>query len=207
MVRAKHDITVVPHSIVGAIGDAVHNLRSALDHFACALALRRNPDADLERVAFPIRKDREAFDSVAKKGKINNLGSDAVSFIDRLKPYGGGDGVAAFWRVHRLDIVDKHRALLTTGIYTLGVPSGMPPPASYSDTNKWQALEENPVIARWPAGDPENHAQYIFNVALNEPEIIPARVPVLGVLFEIKSLVEAVLYKAERELSWTSRTA
>jgi hypothetical protein len=83
----------------------------------------------------------------------------------------------------------------------------MPPPASYIDPNKWQALEENPVIARWPAGDPENHAQYIFNAALNEPEIIPARVPVLGVLFEIKSLVEAVLYKAERELSWTSRTA
>jgi hypothetical protein len=66
-------------------------------------------------------------------------------------------------------------------------------------------VEEDPIIARWPAGKPQAHTQHIFNVALDEPEV-PEKTPVLGVLYGIKRLVEAVVYKAERELAWPTNS-
>src|SRR5690348_14426617 len=37
----------------------------------------------------------------------------AVEAIDRLKPYHGG--TEAFWRIHEVDNIDKHRDLFKTG--------------------------------------------------------------------------------------------
>jgi hypothetical protein len=48
------------------VGDAVHNMRSALDHLACRLVERHSPGADLDRTAFPIWTD----DPEEDKGKL-----------------------------------------------------------------------------------------------------------------------------------------
>lgn len=90
------------------LGDAVHNLRSALDHVYWRL-VEANKQTPGEQTSFPIRKSADAYrnDRARIEGEI---GGPAMTVMDSLKPY--REGNEAFWRTHRLDIVDKHRLLV-----------------------------------------------------------------------------------------------
>ncbi|GAB4352446.1 MAG: hypothetical protein Kow00114_01150 [Kiloniellaceae bacterium] len=101
----------VPTSFALLIGDAIQNLRTALDYAACCLAIQKNPAANVNDVSFPIGADLAKFKSSAKD-KIRKLTPEARAFIEALKPYQGGND--AFWRLHRLAVRDRHRLLLTT---------------------------------------------------------------------------------------------
>jgi hypothetical protein len=122
-------------------GDAVHNLRSALDHLACDL-VRLNGGNDDDRAYFPISiKSEMAFENKLKVGnnnKINDACSPVLNAIRALRPYwegspgmlenedearphpfsaerldsGGNWGLAM---LHELDIIDKHRLVIATG--------------------------------------------------------------------------------------------
>jgi hypothetical protein len=61
---------------------------------------------------FPIAKDLNAYES-SKAGKVKGMRPEAVKAIDALSPYKGGND--PLWRIHELDIIDKHRALFTVG--------------------------------------------------------------------------------------------
>jgi len=90
------------------IGDCIHNLRSALDHLVCALVL-----ANRKKIygghQFPIYETADLY-KLKSPGCVQGARKDAVKDIDSLKPYkGGNDGL---WRLHLLDINDKHRGLI-----------------------------------------------------------------------------------------------
>lgn len=91
-------------------GDVIHNVRSALDHLMWHLALVGSPGIDPGRIEFPIAKDQATYET-NRATKVKGLSPEAVEAIDRLKPYHGG--TEAFWRIHELDIIDKHRVILT----------------------------------------------------------------------------------------------
>lgn len=110
-----------PHPIVKVLafdavclaGDIIHNLRSALDHLAMQLALLGNPnlsDKELKQIEFPIAESPEKYEN-SKARQLNGIRTDAMHAIDRLKPYKGGND--DLWNLHVLDIIDKHRTLLT----------------------------------------------------------------------------------------------
>jgi len=57
-----------------AVGDAVHNMRSALDHIAYAVALsRRRPPKDLERIAFVVRSAGKEFNFAVGKRMVRDV--------------------------------------------------------------------------------------------------------------------------------------
>lgn len=106
--RAKE----VPPKISAIAGDVLQNLRSALDHLAFELFKRGGGTGDGKHVYFPIFDDAAAYVS-GSPGKTAGMKPDAVNAIHATKPYKGGNDV--LWKLHRLNIVDKHRSLFTVG--------------------------------------------------------------------------------------------
>jgi hypothetical protein len=115
------------------IGDAVHNLRSALDHLAWALALPEARATTPRRIEFPIFLDdptenpeiRGAFTK-----KLHCLRPEAQTVVDGAQPYKTGDSHHPLWLLQALWNTDKHRTLHTTGFaYALA--------ANLSGTAEW----------------------------------------------------------------------
>ncbi len=93
------------------IGDAIHNLRSALDLLVYQLVLANNA-SPTDATSFPVFKSVAHFEA-GGLGKVKGVSATAERMIRELKPYQGGN--EALWRLHRLDIADKHHLLLATG--------------------------------------------------------------------------------------------
>jgi len=119
--RAKHnpqtahteylveEVAEVDSIISLVIGDAVHNLRSALDHLAVALV--KDAGALPSKITyFPIADSLGKYVSTAL-GQVNGISIADKTRIDGFKPYLGGDD--RFWGLHRIDIADKHNLILT----------------------------------------------------------------------------------------------
>lgn len=90
------------------LGDAIHNLRSALDLAICELVrLRGNSD---KKVAFPFGKNASHFEAECVRYDIERqAGSSALNLLRELAPYQGGD--EKLRAIHDMDIQDKHRQL------------------------------------------------------------------------------------------------
>jgi hypothetical protein len=92
------------------IGDAIHNLRSALDHLAWSLA-GTNAGRSTE---FPIFVSRTEFSKRGKR-KMHGMPTPAQKIIKSLQPYKRPHGLPKerepLWLLQNLDIEDKHRAL------------------------------------------------------------------------------------------------
>lgn len=96
----------------GAIlGDAIHNMRTALDLMASEL-VRIKGQSD-KNVYFPFASSKEALGPLIKKRQFDRAGEDAVQLLNAIAPYyGGNDDLRA---IHDLDIRDKHTALILVG--------------------------------------------------------------------------------------------
>jgi hypothetical protein len=96
---------------VGAVlGDAVHNLRAALDLLASELA-RINGKSD-RNVYFPFAASQAEFPEAIEKKNFHKAGQEAVALLHKIAPYRGGNELLR--AIHDLDIEDKHTALLET---------------------------------------------------------------------------------------------
>ena len=100
----------LPREVGAVLGDAVHNLRAALDLLASELA-RTNGKSD-RNVYFPFAASATEFPSALSKRNFDKAGSDAVALLHSFAPYRGGNELLR--AVHDLDIEDKHTALLET---------------------------------------------------------------------------------------------
>jgi hypothetical protein len=128
------DVKPVPVNVPWLVGDAVHNLRSALDHVAYHLAVvATSGTGPFDGLYFPIGKDRTSFKSKlrqAKKyktaagGTVKRLRQDAIDAIKLIEPYEGGKGELLSY-IHQLDVIDKHHSLLAIG--AANVSHSMPP--------------------------------------------------------------------------------
>lgn len=98
------------HELSCAIGDAIHNLRSALDHVAYAVALQRVPEEKIGRLYFTIRSTRQTFDKAVKKKPVCCMGDDWTAFLLSVQPF-QGPPYSQLARVNELDIIDKHKLL------------------------------------------------------------------------------------------------
>jgi hypothetical protein len=98
----------IPDRWGALVGDCVHNLRSALDLLAVEL-VKANGGTPTDYTAFPVGADSTHFKTSAIT-RINGASADAIKLVQRLKPYRGGNDT--IWRLHRIDIADKHQLLI-----------------------------------------------------------------------------------------------
>jgi hypothetical protein len=104
-----------PIHISTIIGDAIHALRTSLDLLAGQLVLV-NGGTPTRATCFPIAETEGAFRQQLPAA-LAGASKRAIAAVRSLKPYRTGN--ANLWLLHHLDIVDKHRLLLTVGcVYT-----------------------------------------------------------------------------------------
>ncbi len=95
-------------------GDAIHNLRSALD-FAWVSTLKKHiPTADLDRAKFPVYPSRETLEGALNGININPTSNSAIfnCIVTDIQPYRGGKLLEVPSTLNKLDICDKHLVLL-----------------------------------------------------------------------------------------------
>jgi hypothetical protein len=95
------------------VGDAVHNLRAALDHIATAIVIAGRED-DPALAYFPLYDSRQSLVKSPEYGLIERVAPNlALEIADVIKLYKTG-GDSRFWGLNRLDRMDKHRLLIPT---------------------------------------------------------------------------------------------
>jgi hypothetical protein len=94
------------------IGAYLNTVRSSLDILASVLAVRHGVCAP-EDAYFPITRSEAAYRGQGSKTAkfVAGLPPAQRSRLEALKPYRGGND--DLWTLHQLDIMRKHRRLLT----------------------------------------------------------------------------------------------
>lgn len=101
----------MPREFNAIVGDVIHNLRCALDHLAWQLVIFNDKSPD-RKVAFPIVEDMNALGEYLDSC-LKNASEMARQMVRELEPFKGGNQF--LWKLHDLDIIDKHRNLLSIG--------------------------------------------------------------------------------------------
>ena len=210
----------VPDDAPAIIGDAIHNLRSALDYLVGDLA-RDNNETPHQNYGLPVSKNPERL----KPGTIHKLkgvSTRAERLILRLKAC---DTLhVGLWTLHWLDIIDKHNSIIIVAAATITVnakvgvpgmflgpeghvrllgpgPDGVPflmdagTPVGFK---RVFPLNDSVEIHRSPAGFQEE-IEVIIDIALGESEI-PEGQPVLETLNKLVNLVERIVGIFERHV-------
>ncbi|TKT65851.1 hypothetical protein YA62_010160 [Agrobacterium sp. LC34] len=95
------------------IGDAIHNLRVALDHAAAEIV-----GVDNAGISFPFHELRQnhidANGTLLGHAKTIERAKQGFGYfiLNEIRPYADGDGNKLLWSLSKLDNVDKHRLLI-----------------------------------------------------------------------------------------------
>jgi hypothetical protein len=98
----------IPPEFSLVVGDAIHNLRSALDLLIFAMIGEKAKKPD--NVQFPFGKNLAGFEDACVRRELELAGKYVVDELYKLKPYRDGNKLLA--GIHVLDIQDKHRLLI-----------------------------------------------------------------------------------------------
>lgn len=184
-------------------GDIVHNLRASLDLLIWQL-VEANGKTPRQSDGFPINESPQAFDTggMAKvKGRISD---EAVKIVRAVKPHKGGND--ALWRLHHLDIADKHRVLFVVGsayrafkptVSPMILPGGqeidVPFPFFMRPADRMFPLKEGDTIYGEPLDlETKEKPQFRFDLAFSEAEVVEGE-PILAALTNLVSATEQII--------------
>jgi hypothetical protein len=113
LIHAIPDFAGAADEMALIAGDAIHNLKTALD-FAWMSTLRKHvPTANLDCAKFPVYPSRRELECALNGVPINARSNSALFelVVSDIQPFEGGrNGV--MYALHKLDISDKHLLLL-----------------------------------------------------------------------------------------------
>ena len=196
-----------PDCFATITGDAINNLRSALDHLAQQLYLvGSNTTIYRDQTSFLIAQSAKKF-KAGLPGKIEGMRQKAIDDICALEPYAGGKG-ADLWIFHRLNNIDKHRLIVTVGAVLRSVDLGALVSAQF---NRAFGMKITPVSVffrtaniKFPlkAGDklladstdtePNKNMQFRFEIVINEPGLIEGK-SLLETIVEFSNRVKGIV--------------
>jgi len=187
----------MPPDVPLVIGDAIHNLRSALDLMACEI-VSASGGTPTKWTQFPFRDTRQELVGTITGGEMKIAGADIISLIvDKIKPYkGGDDGLCA---LHSLDITDKHRLLIpvasVTALTNVNARFG-----GVTMTRCTFTVGGGGVI-NIASGGPdlqiEGHGTPAFGISFSEVEVFEGQ-PVVPTLHQLSKLVAGVIEAVEK---------
>jgi hypothetical protein len=103
-----------PPRILPAIaGDAIHNLRAALDvGYTEIRHVLGHPPAQGDRRHFPIGASRDDLEKLlSSEGHVNAVSKNIVDVVRGLEPYQSGAG-HVLWCLHAAEVADKHYSVV-----------------------------------------------------------------------------------------------
>lgn len=196
-------VTPVPPEVRLIAGDAIQNLRSALDYLACGLVsvTKAKPS---KYVCFPI-SECEPTTKVQQANfvrQVEGMRQDAIDAIKAIKPYHGGDDT--LWRLHRLNIIDKHRLLMAaascvsrinpkfkSGLRDYLIKGGAPPEPTTLIQDRFPLKAGDKFSFDSSKADVYEDDQFVLEIAFNEPRIAEGEV-ILSVLKQSRRRVQEV---------------
>jgi len=199
-------VEAIPADVPLITGDAIQNLRSALDHLAYRLVcVGTQSSGPFEHVYFPIgERPREFKDRIRAIRKC--LTPEAVKALTEIKAYPGGTG-EIFWQIQCLNNIDKHRLLLTVTsqnrLHSMspaeiakvryqfaGVLQNVPeindPRMFLKQGVRHLSLEAGHVLDILPISELHENMQFPIEIAFGEPEIVKGK-PVVEMLHQTAS--------------------
>jgi hypothetical protein len=115
----KHDIVdrdgITQIALI--MGDAIHNLKCALDYAWVETITKLSPNALRKFAKFPAYPTKDDLESALRGHGIDQAADLFSTVMSHIKPYAGGNH--AIWPIHRLDIRDKHRLLIPAILYSI----------------------------------------------------------------------------------------
>ena len=187
-------IPVIPDELALLAGDAVHNLRTALDHVAVELV--RDAGFPTKMIYFPISETAEKY-KAESPGKTKNMPVNAKKIIDQIAPYGGANN--GLWALHTLDLTDKHRLLITiqTNIAKTAQLTLSSEPTEFAVLFEAPKLADGNIIGEVSGNSEANQRiKFTFDIALGEPEFLAGE-PVVPTLNYLAEMVESIIVHFE----------
>lgn len=191
----------LPGAVPLILGDAVHNLRSALDYLAWQLVLASGGNPD-ESTSYPLRPTPWAYKkAVRTKGTVEALPPHVRGRIEATQPYQSGYEHLGVLSI--LDNTDKHRLLIVAfaaarvmGLGMASVPDG-PKPYTFRPTGARRGgamvIQDGDELGRVAAGrEDEVHPLLVPEIAFGEAGVVEGE-PVVEFLTQLSQLVEGVV--------------
>jgi hypothetical protein len=198
---------IVPLGLCAIIGDALHNLRSALDHLIyriAALESRQDPPPKAGKLAFPICVTKEGFDHRRQwLGDISNPMRASLEEFQPFRTHPANPRESALWILDELDIVDKHQdfplVLIQIGDRLVLKPSG--PGISIHGLAAPRPLEANAEFLVYSSEDPAVSLEFdpTFEIAFARSDVLPEGHAVGAALETLARNVETVVGSVGRE--------
>jgi hypothetical protein len=204
-------VAPIPADVPLITGDAIQNLRSALDHLAYRLVcVGTDSDGPFDRVYFPIGARPKEFKARIRAIK-KCLRPEAEEALAEMKAYPGGSG-EIFWQLHQLNNIDKHRLLLTVTsqnrhhsmspaeIATIryqfagplkDIPEANDPRMFLKAGVRHLSLETGHVLDIFPISQVHKEMHFPIEVAFGEPEVVKGK-PVIEMLHQAASLMHNI---------------
>jgi hypothetical protein len=189
----------IPDDVPLILGDAIHNLRSALDHLAWQL-VEAGGGAPSKDTYFPVAETEHQYKSAIGKGEIQKIPADALKIIEAKQSYVTLD--QNLWLLHHLDIVDKHRVRLSAGIHMdkWGVQLATIGAVMWWDKGRFALLKTGDEVGNLPRSSYNSVSHEDFqlgaDVAFSEPEVAEGE-PVLYVVKKLADLVDGIIGQLE----------
>jgi hypothetical protein len=178
-------ISPLPPIVPLIVGDAAHNVRSALDHFAWATV---RPQDRCSQTAFPVWNNSKRQTPTPEQwrkeveAKLKGAPGALVEAGVKLEPWDTGRD-SLLWTINELERVDKHRLLLSVAVANTGItidggqlltnafPDFEVPSLPVTLKPQWAPLEMGRDLFVVPAGSGfASTLTFDFNVTLGEPE-------------------------------------
>ena len=194
----------VPVEIALLSGEIIQNLRSALDYLIVQLldVEGKKPNA---RTGFPVYDSREKFEADPFR-KIELIQrQSAIDTIRATNAYKGGND--ALWKLHRLNLRDKHNLLIVVGMDFSTIDAfghfkrmGIMPSQIETRGLRWRPagksiicpLKVGDVLFRSPSSKVDEEIEFTCEIAFNEPGICE-REPLLETVHGFAQLVDSVV--------------
>jgi hypothetical protein len=211
-------VDLIPDEIPLILGDAIHNLRSSLDHLAYGL-VEANGQIPTKRTYFPICENVSKYNSPDTIAKKSGMSVEAQNLIDSTQPYQGGNDL--FWVLHHLNNIDKHHFILVAGSAVrsidLGgfmtrdmvskglVPLGFPPQLLalslfYKVEPQTCPLKVgDELFVGLPNAEPDQQLQFKFDIAFAEPQIVRGKA-IVETVNQLANLIDGIFVQFERLL-------
>jgi len=196
----------IPDTVPLILGDAVHAIRCSLDYFAYAAV-----SAPTDQTVFPVLRQSRVPTARELKtlvdGKVVGASKQLRQALYALQPHFGGHG-EYIWLIHHLDLIDKHRLLVTIGIayssfifdaaamlrgltdWTKDLPPmpiGLRPASRYPVQNGSALFTADPDFF-----EKHKDLKFTFDVAFGEPQILVGE-PVVPTLRRLLDEVDGLL--------------
>jgi hypothetical protein len=194
----------MPSEFSSFIGDIAHNLRSALDSLALKLiengGIEPLPLSEqvMSETYFPINW-QPGFTSEKDAKLFARIGPDAEKIVRAIEPYKGGKGDKLF-RLHRLNIIDKHRAIVPVAAAFHGVTYWLPgespealPPRPEAFKPKFPLKDGDELSRRgFHEAEYRANAHFSLQIAFGEGQVFEGA-SVLDTFYNLLELVEGTI--------------